>query len=442
MRYTAPKGVFDILPSDDAGWASSFRWQYVEKILRACANDYGFYEIRTPIFEQTDLFIRSVGEGSDIVNKEMYTFTDRAERSLTLRPEGTAAVMRAYVEHNLHAKGDRHKLFYIGPMFRYERQQAGRYRQHHQFGAEAIGPSNPEQDAEIIDLAMQLYERLGIKGLRVLLNSVGNQETRERYKKGLEAFLAPRFEQLSSDSKIRYEKNMLRILDSKDPSDQALLEGCPSILDYLDEPSLKHFEMLQALLKKTGISFEICPKLVRGLDYYNKTVFEIVTDSLGAQNTIGAGGRYDGLIHSFGGPDKSAVGFATGLERILMAMIAQNISFESSPAPFVYLIGLGDNAQTKAFELLSQLRHHCIPAEMQMPSKKIQQALSKASELKASYALLLGEEELQKGVAQIKFLATRQEAEIPLADVLSKFLALKDPKTQSSTQTSIFGTVS
>ncbi len=292
MQYTIPKGTFDILPEaqkEEDKWCTSAHWQYLESVIRQTAHEYGFKEIRTPIFERTELFVRSVGESSDIVSKEMYTFLDRAERSMTLRPEGTAPVMRSFVEHRLYNTGAVHKLFYIGPMFRYERPQAGRYRQHHQFGAEAVGIGTPEQDVEVIDLLCEVYRRLGLKDLKVLINNIGDTESREAYLLSLKNYLEPHLEELSKDSQARFTKNILRILDSKDPNDQKILENAPSILDHLNEECKTHFEKVCRLLEKLNIAYEINPKLVRGLDYYNKTVFEITSTSLGSQNSVGGG---------------------------------------------------------------------------------------------------------------------------------------------------------
>ena len=280
MHYTIPKGVFDILPQDpetENAWRNSDRWQYIEEVIRKTCITYGFKEVRTPIFERTELFLRSVGEGTDIVSKEMYTFLDKGERSMTLRPEGTASLMRAFTEKKLYTQQTLHKYFYIGPMFRYERPQAGRYRQHHQFGAEAIGIDKPEQDVELIDLVCTLYKKLGLKNLNVMINSVGDNESRSAFKNALKGYLEPKFDQLSEDSKIRFHKNILRILDSKDPSDQQILNGAPSIIDYLNEENKAHFDKVCHLLKNLGIDFTINPRLVRGFDYYNKTVFERLT---------------------------------------------------------------------------------------------------------------------------------------------------------------------
>lgn len=428
MKYTIPKGVFDILPEEklpEDQWRTSDRWQYVEEIMRKTAHDYGYKEVRTPIFEHTDLFIRGVGESSDIVTKEMYTFTDRGDRSLTLRPEGTACVMRAFMEKRLHQMPGLHKYFYIGPMFRYERPQAGRYRQHHQFGAEAVGIGLPEQDVETIDLLCELYRRLGLKNLTVYLNSIGDETTRAAYRQALIDYLQPHFEQLSGESKVRFSKNILRVLDSKDAQDQKIVQNAPSILTMLSDEAKDHFTTVQKLLDKVGISYIINPKLVRGLDYYNKTVFEITSGELGAQNSVGGGGRYDGLLSLLGGPSLPAVGFATGIERILQSMTAQKVYFPPAPHPTIFLISLGEEAKSYCVELLFRLRHAQIPAETDFQAKKVGSALQLADQLRAEYSLVIGDEELKSGEAKLKEMKTRTEIPIKLDELISFLSANK-----------------
>lgn len=421
MEYTIPKGVFDILPEEPEAvdkWRNSSHWLFVEDVFRKCAAEYGYKEIRTPLFERTELFVRGVGESSDIVTKEMYTFLDKAERSMTLRPEGTASVMRAFVEKRLDQQPHLHKFYYIGPMFRYERPQAGRYRQHHQFGAEAIGIGKPEQDVEMIDFLCEFYRRLGIKNLTVLLNSVGDEMTREPYKKALMAYLQPHFDQLSDDSKVRFTKNVLRILDSKDKNDQKILEKAPSILDFLSEEAKSHFESVKALLAKIGLSYQVNPKLVRGLDYYSKTVFEIVSSELGAQNTIGAGGRYDGLMKTLGGPHLPSVGFATGIERILQTMVGQNFSFPKPSHPQLFLIPLGETSLEYCFDLLCKLRHEGIAADMDLSGKKVQHGLQLANAEGADYSVVIGDRELETREVELKHMASRQTQKINLSELV------------------------
>ena len=299
-------------------------------MIRAIALTFGFEEIRTPILERTDLFLRSSGEGSDIASKELYRFIDKGERDVSLRPEGTAPCLRLFKDQDQEWQKYHKKLFYFGPMFRYDRPQAGRYRQHHQFGAEIIGAPDPEQDVELIDLLFTIYSRIGLKGLKFELNTLGTKESRSRYLEGLIKYYTPLKSELSTDSLRRLEMNPLRILDSKDPKDKEINLNAPSILDFLDEPSKDHFEKVKGWLTRLQIPYVVTPTLVRGLDYYNHTVFEVVTDQLGSQSSLGGGGRYDGLLKLLGGPDLPAVGFATGLERVIQTALKQEVFFAPS----------------------------------------------------------------------------------------------------------------
>jgi histidyl-tRNA synthetase len=345
----------------------------------------------------------------------MYTFLDKGERSMSLRPEGTASVMRAFVEKHLDQMPGLHKFFYIGPMFRYERPQSGRYRQHHQFGAEAIGIGKPEQDVELIDLLCETYRRLGLKGLKVMINSVGDETSRTPYQEALRKYLEPHFEKLSADSQVRFTKNILRILDSKDEGDQAVLAKAPSILEFLSDEAKAHFEKVKRLLEIEKIPYVINHKLVRGLDYYNKTVFEVVSESLGAQNTLGGGGRFDGLLRSLGGPDLPAVGFGTGIERLLQTMVAQGVAFPPAPSPLIFFIPMGEAASDACFALLCRLRHNGIAAEMDLSGKKIQNGLQLAGVENARYSVVLGDRELETGEVELKEMATRAVQKISLS---------------------------
>jgi histidyl-tRNA synthetase len=430
MEYSIPKGTFDILPvenEEEDRWRESARWQHLEAVLRATAHDYGFREIRTPLFERTELFVRGVGESSDIVTKEMYTFLDRGERSMTLRPEGTASVVRAFVEKKLYSRGGLHKYYYIGPMFRYERPQAGRYRQHHQFGAEAIGIGSAEQDVELIDMACEIYRRLGLQNLTVQINSVGDSASRAAYKEALSQFLIPFLPELSPDSQMRFSKNILRILDSKDSGDQKILEGAPHPGDYLMGEAKSHFEQVLRLLDTLHIRYAINPKLVRGLDYYTNTVFEITTEVLGAQNSIGGGGRYDGLTEAIGGPHIPSVGFATGMERILQTMAKQKAPFPAPPHPFVFFVPMGEVALQRCFTLVCMLRHEGISCEIDLSGKKMQHGLGLASLNHATYAIVLGEEELNTERIKLKNMATREQIDCPLNELTATLKRLVTP---------------
>lgn len=419
MKYSIPPGVFDILPFDSQErWKSSYLWAFVEQTIRETARDFGYLEIRTPLFERTELFQRSVGDTSDIVSKEMYTFDDKGGRSLSLRPEGTVPVLRAFIENHLDQVPSSHKLFLIAPMFRYERTQAGRYRQHHQFGAEAIGNGSPEQDAEMIDLLMTLYQRLGLKNLTLFINSLGDPASRQAFRKALKDYLQPQLALLSPDSQIRFETNPLRILDSKDPRDQQIVSGAPSILDFLNEPERAHFDGLKKLLEALKIPYQVNPLLVRGLDYYNKTVFEIVAGQLGAQNSIGGGGRYDGLLQTLGGPDLPSIGFGSGIERIIQTMINQDVPLPQPDHPALFLVSMGDRAKIPCFELLHNLRSSGIPSQMDYSNKKVGKLLQHANQIGATYVVVVGDHELDSQEVEIKEMASGNKEKIPLSSLI------------------------
>ncbi len=419
MKFPIPPGVFDIIPKETKEpWRASHLWTFVENHIRQIAAEYGFQEIRTPIFERTELFQRSVGETSDIVSKEMYTFLDKGQRSISLRPEGTAAVMRSFIENHLDQSAPIHKLFYMGPMFRYERSQAGRYRQHHQFGAEVIGSGAPEQDAEVIDLLYTLYNRLGLKSVTVNLNSIGDTESRLKYRTALQEYFRSYLGDLSEDSKVRLELNPLRILDSKDPKDKEINKGAPSILDFLNEECSHHFQQVQYQLQHLKIPFTINPSLVRGLDYYNKTVFEIVSGNLGAQNSLSGGGRYDGLLKTLGGPELPAIGFGTGIERIIQTLINQEIALPKPYAPDLFLIAMGQKAKDAAFIFLHQLRQNGIAALMDFENRKLNKLMQYANQIQAKYVAVIGDDELNSGIVSLKTMETGTTAQIPFNDLV------------------------
>lgn len=423
MKYQIAKGTFDLLPKDPdpkGNWREIHLWHYLEKEIRSLSLKYGFQEIRTPLFETTDLFARSIGKATDIVSKEMYTFHDKGGRLLTLRPEGTAAVMRAFIEKNLDQLGGIHKFFYLFPMFRYERQQAGRYRQHHQFGVESIGIRSPLQDVEVIDLLYSLFKRLGLKGLTLQLNSIGSPSSRKEFTHALKSYLHPFFDELSVDSKERYHSNPLRILDSKDPHDKKLLQKAPKILDFLESDSKSHFEGVCKALDILEIPYVINPYLVRGLDYYTDTVFEITSEQLGAQNSLGGGGRYDGLIKELGGPDLPAFGFGAGLERIIQTMLAQNVSLPPPSSPKLFLIPLGEEAKIFCFSLMHELRENHLYVEMDLSGKKLKTAMRLADSLKAEFVAVVGDEELKNATIKIKEMRSGKEESLPLNQLASR----------------------
>lgn len=390
MLTTRPRGTNDILPGEVEKWHS------LEKMLREVAGFYGYREVRTPIFEHTELFQRGVGETTDIVEKEMYTFVDRGERSLTLRPEGTAPTVRAFVENKMFADTLPAKLYYLGPMFRYDRPQAGRYRQFHQFGVEVFGSKDPSVDAEVIAMAMDIYGRLGLKNLLVELNSVGCPVCRPIHRQKLQEFLEPRKNELCPTCQSRYEKNPLRILDCKSPVCQSLVKEAPVIGECLCQDCRDHFTRVKEYLEAMGIEYRVNPTMVRGLDYYVMTAFEIVAQGIGAQSSIGGGGRYDGLVEQCGGPAMPGIGYALGLERILLTMKQQGCEKATEPQTDVYIATLGDAARLKGAVLAQNLRAQNLTVERDSLDKSLKAQLKTADRLKVGYTLILGEEELQK----------------------------------------------
>ena len=417
----AVRGMNDILPADSA------LWQYLERSVADLLGGYGYQQIRLPIVEPTELFKRSIGEVTDIVEKEMYTFADRNGDSLTLRPEGTAGCVRAMLEHGLLGGGVTHKVWYTGPMFRHERPQKGRYRQFHQIGVEAFNLTGPDIDAELIILSWRLWKQLGLSdAVKLELNSLGTSADRARYRDDLVNYLRARFDKLDEDSQRRLESNPLRVLDSKNPETQALLADAPKLADYLDEQARAHFEGLRALLDAAGVPYVINPRLVRGLDYYGLTVFEWVTDRLGAQGTVCAGGRYDGLVEQLGGKPAPAVGFAMGMERLLLLIqTLEQIPAELARQVDVYLVTLGDTAATAGFRLAEQLRDalpglrlvvHCGGGSFKSQFKK-------ADRSGARYALVLGDAEVDRREVGIKPLREHREQETVSFDALATRVA-------------------
>ncbi|MBM7706635.1 histidyl-tRNA synthetase [Chryseomicrobium aureum] len=411
-----PRGTQDILPEQ------SYKWQTVETIIRDTCNVYQYKEIRTPIFEHTELFTRGVGDTTDIVQKEMYTFEDRGNRSLTLRPEGTASTVRAYVEHKLFGQPDQPvKLYYMGPMFRYERQQAGRYRQFVQFGIEAIGSADPAVDAEVIALAMDVYKKAGLKDLKLVLNSLGDAASRNAHKEALVAHFAPRINEFCGDCQQRLEKNPLRILDCKRDRDHELMATAPKLTDYLNEESAAYFDRVKAYLDALEIPYELDPNLVRGLDYYNHTAFEIMSTAsgFGAITTLAGGGRYNGLVEELGGPSSPGIGFAMSIERLLLALEAEKVELEDTSASDAYIIALGDTPKMEAMRLVKQLRDAGISAEMDYADRKLKAQMKSADRKKAAYVFILGEDELASQTVQIKHMATGEQQLVAIPEAVT-----------------------
>lgn len=405
MSYSSPKGLFDVIPQEIAieeAWKEVHRWQYLEQQLHKVAKIYGFQEIRTPIFEMSNLFLRTSGETSDIVSKEMYQFEDKGHRSLALRPEGTAPVIRAFIENHFEQLGSFHKLYYIGPFFRYNRPQKGRFRQFHQFGVEVIGGSPPEQDAEIIEMLWMIYQTLGLKNITLCINSIGDNVTRIKYRSILKQYIQPNYAKLSTEGQLTFQKNPLRLLDTKNVNDAALLQNIPSILDFLTPEAKHHFDRVLSLLHVLQIPYTITPKLVRGLDYYNHTVFEFMTSSLGAQSSIGSGGRYDGLLEFLGGNNLPSTGFALGIERVLQLMELEKCIFPKKNSLFFYLLPLHEESKQFLIPILFKLRALGIQTDMNFKLQKIQKGLQQANRFHTEYCLIVGEEELQSDRLQIK----------------------------------------
>lgn len=418
MSIQSVTGVFDITPKAKEAWRSSSLWHHVEDVAREVARVYGVAEIRTPIFERYELFCRSVGNETDIVSKEMYVFKDRGGRDLALRPEGTASVLRALVSEQAFSPLLTQRYFYIGPMFRYERPQSGRFRQFHQFGVEIFGVDAPEQDAEVIGMLLDFYNRLGLKNVTLHINSLGSPSAREAFREGLVAYLLPYKNQLSKESQERIERNPLRVLDSKAEEDQAIIEKAPSILDFLSKEDEAHFVRVQSLLNLMGVPFVITPRLVRGLDYYQRTVFEVTSDALGSQNSIGGGGRYDGLVKKLGGPDLSAVGWGVGMERVIQTLLKslpEDTQFESNPQ--LVIIPLGERGTSKALELAQELRKKSLSVIVDFSEKRVKQAVRSAVEAKAFSLLVLGDEEIDRGEGVLKFLDSKETCSITLDQV-------------------------
>ncbi len=413
MAMKAPRGTADILPLDAP------LWRFVEKTAAETARVFGFEEIRTPVFEHTELFQRGVGDTTDVVQKEMYTFNDKGDRSITLRPEGTASVARAYIEHSMHALPQPVKLFYCGPCYRYEKPQAGRLREFHQFGVEAYGSEDPALDAEIIALASTLFSNLGIDGLKLNINSIGCPECRKKYNEALIAYFSAHSETLCETCNDRLHKNPMRILDCKSPICKEVCENAPRILDYICDDCNAHFASVQAYLTKMNIPFEIDATIVRGLDYYTRTVFEFVSTQIGAQGTVCGGGRYDGLLEQLGGKPTPGIGFATGIERILLVLRAQgkDVSLQDSPDVFIASIG-----QTGSALALSQaLRRQGVYAVCDVAGRSLKAQMKNADRMGAKFSVVLGEDEVNHGEASLKNMETGETETVKLSELVLKF---------------------
>ncbi|MGX7051399.1 histidine--tRNA ligase [Leuconostoc palmae] len=422
--FQKPKGTADLLPEQTA------QWQHIENIARLLFRDYNFKEIRTPMFENFEVFSRSAGDTSDVVTKEMYDFHDKGDRHIALRPEGTAGVVRAFVENKLYGpEFDKpYKAFYIGPMFRYERPQAGRFRQFHQIGVEAFGSESPALDVEVIAMAIDFFKTLGLENLRVAINTLGDQLSRDQYRQALIDYLRPHATELSQDSQERLDKNPLRVLDSKDPKDQKFVANAPSILDYLSDEATQHWQTVKEMLTALNIDFVIDATMVRGLDYYNDTIFEIMTvdDSLKGAATIAGGGRYSGLVKEFGGPETPGVGFGIGMERLISLLIAQNVAPTIDNTLDFYVVNIGKQTDVVATQIVQAVRSFGYAAERDYLSRSAKAQFKTADRHKSQYVITIGETELYNHVANIKNMSTGQQQTIKLADLYTDLPTIID----------------
>ncbi|MFB5268032.1 histidine--tRNA ligase [Paenibacillus enshidis] len=412
MAFQKPTGTQDLLPGVVE------KWQFVEEKARELCRRFNYREIRTPLFEQTELFVRGVGETTDVVEKEMYTFRDKGDRSMTLRPEGTAGVVRSFVENKLYGEPDVTKLYYIGPMFRYERPQAGRQRQFHQFGVEAFGATDPAIDAEVIALGYQFCLDLGLKGVQVELNSVGNPASRAAYRQRLLDFLNPLRDTLCKDCQSRMDRNPLRVLDCKVDQDKFI--DAPSILDSLDEECTVHFQKVQQYLTDMGVEYKLNHRLVRGLDYYTMTAFELKAEGIGAIDTIGGGGRYNGLVGELGGPDQPGIGFGIGLERIQLILEHQSIGLDAVKPLDVYLVALGEAASREVTKQLFKLRRAGYSAERDYLGRKMKAQMKSADRFHARYTAILGDDELERGEIALKAMDSGEQRTVRLDDLVNE----------------------
>ncbi len=411
----APRGTHDILPSE------SYRWHMIENVIKDICIAFGYKEIRTPMFESTELFERGVGDTTDVVQKEMYTFLDKGGRSVTLRPEGTASIVRSFVESSLYAQPQPTKMYYLYPCFRYEKPQAGRLREFHQFGVEVMGADSAAVDAEIISLAMQVFSRLGVSGITLNLNSIGCPTCRKTYNEALKAYFKPHLGELCETCRQRYEKNPLRILDCKSKECKEIYKDAPLLLDHICEDCTAHFEQLKNYLTVMGIPFAVDPTIVRGLDYYTKTVFEIISSNKGAEGTICGGGRYNGLVAEIGGPEMPGVGFAMGLERLLLVLESLNLIPENAEKPDVFIANIGEKADLFVQKLTFDLRNEGISAERDYLGRSVKAQMKYANKTGARFSIVIGDDDIEKGSVSVKDMQSGETEEISFAD-LATFL--------------------
>ena len=415
MLSKAPRGTKDITPKD------VYKWHYIEKKFREICALYGYEEIRTPIFEHTEVFSRSVGDTTDVVQKEMYTFTDRGDRQLSLKPEGTAGVIRSFIENKMYADTQPTKLYYITPCFRYERPQAGRQRQFHQFGIEVLGSDGPSVDAEVISLAVQFFNEMGLNNLSVNINSVGCPTCREEYNRKLKEYLDQKVDVLCETCLERKDKNPMRVIDCKNPHCKENLQDIPFMIDHLCEDCKDHFDKLQTYLKEMDINYVVDKTIGRGLDYYKKTAFEIISNDIGSQSTVCGGGRYDGLVEMLGGPKGiSGIGFALGAERLLLTLENNNIEIENPKSTDIYIATIGDAAKTKSFKLIKDLRTNHISADNDHLDKSLKAQFKYSDKLNAKYTVVIGDDELANDTATLKNMKTSEQTTIKLSELVDE----------------------
>ena len=415
MLSKAPRGTKDITPKD------VYKWHYIEKKFREICALYGYEEIRTPIFEHTEVFARSVGDTTDVVQKEMYSFTDRGDRQLSLKPEGTAGVIRSFIENKMYADTQPTKLYYITPCFRYERPQAGRQRQFHQFGIEVLGSDGPSVDAEVISLAVQFFNEMGLNNLSVNINSVGCPTCREEYNRKLKEYLDQKVDVLCETCLERKDKNPMRVIDCKNPHCKENLQDIPFMIDHLCEDCKDHFDKLQTYLKEMDINYVVDKTIVRGLDYYKKTAFEIISNDIGSQSTVCGGGRYDGLVEMLGGPKGiSGIGFALGAERLLLTLENNNIEIENPKSTDIYIATIGDAAKTKSFKLIKDLRTNHISADNDHLDKSLKAQFKYSDKLNAKYTVVIGDDELANDTAILKNMKTSEQTTIKLSELVDE----------------------
>ncbi len=414
MLTKAPKGTKDVLATE------SYKWQYLEKIFREVCERFGYKEIMTPVFEHTELFERGVGETTDVVQKEMYTFEDKAGRSITLKPEGTAPVVRALIEHKLYSGALPLKFFYITPCYRYERPQAGRLREFHQFGIEVFGSSQPAVDVEVMALVYNFYKILGVEGIELNINNIGCPKCRTEYNAKLREFLKDKLDNLCETCQSRYEKNPMRILDCKNEKCQAEIKDAPLMINHLCNECNDHFEKVKEYLEIANIEYKIDPKIVRGLDYYTKTAFEFISNEIGSQSTVCGGGRYDRLVEELGGPSTPAVGFGMGIERLLLTLENNGIEIPKEKGLDIFIVTIGEKADKEAFRLLSDLRKNGISADKDYLERSIKAQFKYSDKLEAQYTIVIGDDEVDKGIITLKNMKTGEQQEVKLNNLIEE----------------------